>query len=163
MQIQGAPNTTPRDADGLEKWGVSQVIAIGGFRPANVEGTPDVTAFAYTEEDIDFLKKHDVSLFTEGRVSGAVGVLTALASERGMKSFGIMGKVHPGERSQIFIDPQASKNVLIALSKMFGFEMDLTKMDEMITKIEKAEAKDLKAIEELARRQDQSDRRNYYI
>jgi proteasome assembly chaperone (PAC2) family protein len=149
--------------DLAEKWELSRVIAIGGFRPADAVSTPDITAFAYTEEDAAFLEENGISLFTEGRVSGAVGVLTALAAERGFKSYGVMGKVTPGERGQVFIDPQASKNVLITLSKIFGFEIDFTKMDEMIAKIEKAEASELKAFEELAQQQERSDRRNYYI
>ena len=118
-------NTT---LDIAEKWGITKVIAIGGFRPADLESTPEVTAFAYTEDDAKMLKEHDINLFTEGRVSGAVGVLTALASERGFKSFGILVKLRPGEGSALAfgVDPIASKNVLKAVCKLLGFEMDLS-------------------------------------
>ncbi|MHA1244651.1 MAG: PAC2 family protein [Candidatus Heimdallarchaeota archaeon] len=93
--------------DLAQDWGIETVIAIGGFRPSDIKTTPDTTGFAYTEEDIETLKKNDVHLFTEGRVSGAVGVLTALASERGMRSFGLMGKVRPNEKPTVAfgVDP----------------------------------------------------------
>jgi len=152
--------------DLAEKWSVTRVIAIGGYRPANIKSTPNVTAFAYTKEDADFLKENNITLFTEGRVSGAVGVLTALASERGMQSFGIMGKVQPTESSAaVFgVDPIASKNVLKTLSKMFGFEMDLTKMDQMISEIEESEAHAMRALDDLNRaKSESSERRNYFI
>ncbi|NHJ38459.1 MAG: hypothetical protein FK731_00395 [Asgard group archaeon] len=152
--------------DLAEKWEISKVVAIGGFRPANVKTTPDVTAFAYTEEDAKFLQDNNVKLFTEGRVSGAVGVLTALAAERGFNSFGIMGKVQPSERTPVAfgVDPLASKKVLKVLSDMFGFEIDLSKMDQMISEIEQTEASALKAIDDLSQaKKDSTERRNYYI
>ncbi|NHJ31759.1 MAG: hypothetical protein FK732_02745 [Asgard group archaeon] len=152
--------------DLAEKWGIKTVVAIGGFRPADLEKTPEVTGFAYTEEDAITLKKHGIQLFTEGRVSGAVGVLTALASERGMKSYGLMGKVRPQESPAMAfgVDPVASKNVLKTLSELLGFEMDLTKMDQMINEIQQTEANAMKVIEDLNRsRRDRSDRKTYYL
>ncbi|HUT81192.1 MAG TPA: PAC2 family protein [Candidatus Bathyarchaeia archaeon] len=147
-------------------WGVTKVVAIGGFRPADIEKTAEVTGFAYSEKDTKTLKQNKIDLFTEGRVSGAVGVLTALAAERGLESFGIMGKVRPSEQAPAAfgVDPIASKNVLKALKDLLGFDMDLTKMDEMISEIEESEANAMKAIEDLNRTQGQrSDRRNYYL
>jgi proteasome assembly chaperone (PAC2) family protein len=152
--------------DLAEKWGIKTVVAIGGFRPADLEKTPEVTGFAYTEEDAKTLKDHDIKLFTEGRVSGAVGVLTALAAERGLKAYGLMGKVRPqeGPAAAFGVDPVASKNVLRALAKLFGFEMDLSKMDQMINEIQQTEANAMKVIDELNEtRTTRSDRRNYYI
>ncbi len=152
--------------DIAEKWGINKVIAIGGFRPADLESTPEVTAFAYTEDDANRLKEHNINLFTEGRVSGAVGVLTALASERGFMSYGIMGKVRPGEGSALAfgVDPIASKNVLNAVCKLLGFEMDLSKMDQMIQDIQQTEAKAMRVIDDLSRtRTDRAERKTYYI
>ena len=152
--------------DIAEKWGINKVIAIGGFRPADLESTPEVTAFAYTEEDAETLKDNNIQLFTEGRVSGAVGVLTALASERGFNSYGIMGKVRPSDASALAfgVDPVASKNVLKVVSKLLGFEMDLTKMDQMIQDIQQTEAKAMRVIDDLSRsRTDRAERKTYYI
>jgi len=152
--------------DLVEKWGIKTVVAIGGFRPADLDKTPEVTGFAYTEKDAQTLKDNGIKLFTEGRVSGAVGVLTALASERGLTSYGLMGKVRPqeGPAAAFGVDPVASKNVLKSLSELLGFEMDLTKMDQMISEIQQTEANAMKVIEELNQtRTSRSDRRNYYI
>ena len=141
--------------DLAEEWGIETVIAIGGFRPAQYKGTPDTTAFAYTEKDIQTLKDKGIELFTEGRVSGAVGVLTALAAERGLASFGLMGKVKPTENPPMAfgVDPQAAKNVLKVIVKMINLDIDLSKMDKMIEEIEQTEANAMKVIEDLTRAQ----------
>ncbi|NHJ04175.1 MAG: hypothetical protein EAX90_05085 [Candidatus Heimdallarchaeota archaeon] len=151
--------------DIAQSWGIESVLAIGGFRPADVKTTPETTAFAYTEEDAQKLKDWEIDLFTEGRVSGAVGVITALASARGMSSFGLMGKVRPSETPTMAfgVDPQAAKNVLRAVSKMTGIELDLSKMDKMITEIEQTEANAMKMIEDLSKVQDPEDRKSFYI
>jgi len=152
--------------DLVEKWGINKVIAIGGFRPADIATTPEVTGFAFTKKAAETLKAHEVQLFTEGRVSGAVGVLTALAAERGLESYGLMGKVRPSDRQAMAfgVDPLASKNVLEVLKKLLGFEMDLSKMDQMINDIEQTEANAMKALEELERDKKQTkDRQSYYL
>jgi len=151
--------------DLAQDWGIETVIAIGGFRPADIKTTPDTTGFAYTEEDIETLKKNAVHLFTEGRVSGAVGVLTALASERGMHSFGLMGKVRPSEKPTVAfgVDPIAAKHVLETVAKITKLDLDLSKMDSMIKEIEQTEADAVKFFEELEQTQRPADRKNYYI
>ena len=151
--------------DLAQKWGIETVIAIGGFRPADVKTTPDTTGFAYTNADIETLKKHDVHLFTEGRVSGAVGVLTALASERGMQSFGLMGKVRPSDKPTVAfgVDPIAAKRVLETVAKITSMDIDLSKMDSMIKEIEQTEADAIKFFEELEQAKRPADRKSYYI
>lgn len=151
--------------DLAEKWGITKVIAIGGFRPASFKGTPDTTGFAYSEEDSQKLKDNDIALFTEGRVSGAVGVITALAAERGMASYGLMGKVRPSETPTMAfgVDPQAAKNVLKSVVRLTGIELDLSKMDKMIKEIEETEANAMKVIEDLSKDQEGIDRKTYYI
>jgi proteasome assembly chaperone (PAC2) family protein len=151
--------------DLAQKWEIKTVIAIGGFRPADVNTTPDTTGFAYTDEDLETLKKHDVHLFTEGRVSGAVGVITALASERGMQSFGIMGKVRPSDKPSVAfgVDPIAAKHALKTIQKITSIEIDLSKMDEMIKEIEKTEADAVKFMEQLEETRRPTDRKSYYI
>jgi len=137
--------------DLAQEWGIETVIAIGGFRPSDLKTTPEITAFAFTEKDAQQIKDWDIKLFTEGRVSGAVGVITALAAERGMKSYGLMGKVHLKDApSMAFgVDPNAAKNVLNAVMKMTGVELDLTKMDKMIKEIEQTEANAMKVIDDM--------------
>lgn len=137
--------------DLAQKWGIETVIAIGGFRPADVKTTPDTTAFAFTEDDAQSIRDWGIKLFTEGRVSGAVGVLTALAAERGMKSFGLMGKVNLSDSNSMAfgVDPIAAKNVLKAVMTITGIELDLSKMDKMIKEIEQTEANAMKVIDDL--------------
>ena len=110
-------------------------------------------AFAFTKEDVQQIKDWEIKLFTEGRVIGAVGVITALAAERGMKSYGLMGKVNLKDApSMAFgVDPNAAKNVLKAVGKMTGIEFDLSKMDKMIKEIEQTEANAMKVIDDMSR------------
>lgn len=112
-----------------EAIGCKTVIALGGLRSS--EG-PDVTAFAYTEETKAYLEQQDIELLTQGEVTGAVGVLTAIAAERGLTSYGILGKI-----SLTGPDPVAAKNVLKTITTMLGFPiiLDTAKLD---AKIEKA-------------------------
>jgi proteasome assembly chaperone (PAC2) family protein len=151
--------------DLVEKWGIKTVMAIGGFRSTSKK-TPDVTAFAYTDQDAQTLKDHKIKLFTEGRVSGAVGVLTALAAERGLTSYGLMGKVKLQNKSKIAfeVDPIAAKNVLKVVADLANIELDLSKMDKMITEIEQTEANAMKVLKEIeSSGEEKSDQKSYYI
>lgn len=151
--------------DLAEDWGIEKVVAIGGFKPAKMKDTPDVTGFAYTDKEADFLEDHKVKLFTEGRVSGAVGVLTALAAERGLTSFGLMGKVRSRDKPSLAfgVDPYASKDVLAVLSKLLAMDLDLSKMDKMIEDIERTEENAMKLIEKLDSSKKEKGDKSYYI
>ena len=77
-----------------------------------------------------------------------------------------MGKVRPqeGPAMAFGVDPVASKNVLKTLSELLGFEMDLTKMDQMINEIQQTEANAMRVIDDLNKaRTDKTDRKTYYI
>jgi len=112
-----------------EKIGCTTVIALGGLR--SPEG-PDVAAFAYTEETKAYLQQNKIEILTGGEVTGAVGVLTAIAAERGLTSYGILGKI-----SLTGPDPVAAKNVLEVIQDMLGFQIDLD-IAKLDAKIEKA-------------------------
>ncbi|UCG89909.1 MAG: PAC2 family protein, partial [Candidatus Heimdallarchaeota archaeon] len=68
-----------------------------------------------------------------GEVTGAVGVLSALAAERNLKSFGLLGKL-----TLAGTDPKASKALLKQLTKLYPLQLKLKDLD---LTIEEAQAK----------------------
>ena len=98
------------------------MICLGGLR-VHEEG-PEVAGFGYDKETLKWLEKHDVVLLKGGEVTGAVGVLSALAAERKMKSFGLLGKL-----TLAGTDPQASKALLKKISDLYSLKLELKDLD----------------------------------
>jgi proteasome assembly chaperone (PAC2) family protein len=67
------------------------LICLGGLR-VQEEG-PEIAGFGYDKDTVDWLEEHNIALLKGGEVTGAVGVLSALAAERNMKSYGLLGKL----------------------------------------------------------------------
>ena len=107
------------------------LICLGGLR-VHEEG-PEVAGFGYDKPTLDWLEEHDVTLLKGGEVTGAVGVLSALAAERNMKSFGLLGKL-----TLAGTDPKASKALLSKLTKLYPLKIELKDLD---LTIEEAQAK----------------------
>ncbi|MFX1548264.1 MAG: PAC2 family protein, partial [Promethearchaeota archaeon] len=107
------------------------LICLGGLR-VHEEG-PEVAGFGYDKETLDWLEKNDVTLLKGGEVTGAVGVLSALAAERNLKSFGLLGKL-----TLAGTDPKASKALLKKLAKLYPLKLELKDLD---LSIEEAQVK----------------------
>ncbi|MFW9855477.1 MAG: PAC2 family protein [Candidatus Thorarchaeota archaeon] len=116
------------------------VICLGGLR-VHDEG-PDVAAFGYSSKTLDWLTQYDIEPLRGGEVTGAVGVLSALAAERNMTSFGLLGKL-----TLAGTDPLASKVLLSRINDIYDLGIDLDGLD--IT-IKEAQAKN-ERISSLAR------------
>ncbi|MHA2244774.1 MAG: proteasome assembly chaperone family protein [Candidatus Hodarchaeales archaeon] len=107
------------------------LICLGGLR-VQEEG-PEVAGFGYDKETLKWLEENEVTLLKGGEVTGAVGVLSALAAERKMKSFGLLGKL-----TLAGTDPKASKALLEKLTKLYPLKLKLKDLD---LTIEEAQAK----------------------
>ena len=107
------------------------LICLGGLRVQD-EG-PEVAGFGYDKETLKWLEENEVTLLKGGEVTGAVGVLSALAAERKMKSFGLLGKL-----TLAGTDPKASKALLEKLTKLYPLKLKLKDLD---LTIEEAKAK----------------------
>lgn len=116
------------------------VICLGGLRVH--EDGPEVAAFGYDKKTMDWLEGHDITPLKGGEVTGAVGVLSALAAERHLTSFGLLGKL-----TLAGTDPLASKNLLNRIAKLYSLKF---KLDDLNLTIEEAQAKN-KRITSLAR------------
>ncbi len=107
------------------------VVCLGGLRALD-EG-PEVAGFGYDAATMDWLNEYDIGPLKGGEITGAVGVFSALAAERGLRSCGLLGKL-----TLVGTDPLASKNLLKRLATMFSLEYTYEKLDKII---EEAEAK----------------------
>ena len=107
------------------------LICLGGLR-VHEEG-PEIAGFGYDKQTLEWLEKNDVTLLKGGEVTGAVGVLSALAAERKLKSFGLLGKL-----TLAGTDPKASKALLKLLAKLYPLKLELKDLD---LTIEEAQAK----------------------
>ncbi|UCE13792.1 MAG: PAC2 family protein [Candidatus Heimdallarchaeota archaeon] len=117
--------------DYVMEFNAETLICLGGLR-VHDEG-PEVAGFGYDKDTLDWLEAHDVTLLKGGEVTGAVGVLSALAAERKLRSFGLLGKL-----TLAGTDPLASKALLKKLASLYELDMDL---DDLELTIKEAQAK----------------------
>jgi len=82
-----------------------------------------------------------------GVITGACGLLPALAALRGMKAYVLMGYT-----SRLEPDPEAAKAIVSALCDIYGFKISLEDLDKMIEEIKKREAEQLKTMKEAKER-----------
>ena len=101
------------------------VICLGGLRA--LEEGPEVAAFGYDATTMEWLQKYDIVPLRGGEITGAVGVLSALAAEKGLKSFGLLGKL-----TLVGTDPLASKNLLKRIAEIYSLDYSYEKLEEII-------------------------------
>ena len=142
--------------DVAQETNVDTVIAIGGLRTQN---GPDVAAFVFSEDDATFLEKSDVEMLSSGQVTGAVGVMTALAAERDIKSFGMLGRLY----SEAPVDPIAAQNVLKKLINLYKLDLDLDKFSDMIEEAREKEVIREKLVESIREKTDEEERSSCYF
>lgn len=133
------------------------VVCLGGLRA--LDDGPEVAGFGYDAATMEWLEKYEIEPLKGGEITGAVGVFSALAAERGLKSCGLLGKL-----TLVGTDPLASKNLLKRLGKMFSLEYNFDKLDEIIEEAETKNALLSQAEEEEEGKEDESKRGpSYYI
>jgi proteasome assembly chaperone (PAC2) family protein len=74
------------------------------------------------------LKRHEVAVLAEGRISGLNGVLLAAAAEAGVPAVGLLGEM-PGVAPQLPC-PNASAAVLRAFKELAGVPLDMGELEE---------------------------------
>lgn len=101
------------------------LICLGGLRVH--EDGPEIAGFGYDKQTINWLEENKIALLKGGEVTGAVGVLSALAAERNMKSFGLLGKL-----TLAGTDPLASKALLIKIAEIYKLDIDMENLEQAI-------------------------------
>ncbi|RLG46548.1 MAG: hypothetical protein DRO06_04250 [Thermoproteota archaeon] len=105
------------------------VFTFGGYVP----GDSAVVGVFASSNDEDLLRKlesHRVKRLDGGFITGAAGVLVALAHLRGISSACVLSTT-----SGHMPDPLASKRILVLVGEMFGLEVDLSDLEGMIRRV----------------------------
>lgn len=118
-----------RVLDYFQMIGGTEVIAVCGTTMGDEEG---VYFAAASEEVKKELLKLGFKPSPGGVITGACGLLPALASLRGMKAYALMGLVTQPE-----LDPVAAKHLVQALSLMLGVQVDTSNLDALIEEVKK--------------------------
>lgn len=145
--------------DYFEKLGGKTVIAVCGTTAA--AGEEKIYCTADDVETLKFLQNFGFKVSSGGSVTGACGVLPGLAKVRGMKSFIIMGAVH-----RTYLDPEAAKEVVKALTRILKIEVNLENLDKMIEDFKKKEeemAKLRELWERVGERRREEPRQPWYV
>ncbi len=130
--------------------GGAEVVGVCGTT-AGREGEKAVYFAADSKDTAEWLEKLGFRRSIGGTITGACGLLPALASLKGLKGYVLMGTTMRAEP-----DPEASREVVKALCKIFGIKVSLEHLDTIIEEVRRkqAEAERLrKEYEERARRE----------
>jgi len=134
--------------DFVEKFGVKDIITIGGLATGEVEEKPMVYGCATSSEVLKKYKKYDID-FRLGRkvgyIVGAAGLILGIGAERGMKGISILGET---SGFPIVTDPKAAEAVLNILTKVLNVKLDMGELEERVQEMEKF----IKKIEALQRK-----------
>lgn len=125
-----------------KRYKVKTVVTIGGYR-MEVKDKPKVVVAATNSELLNKALQAKAQLSPIGSpIVGTAGLILGLARFRKIDALCLLG-----ETRGYLPDPEAAKSVLEVLQVIFGFDVDLTGLDEEIAKAEKV-VKRLQKIEE---------------
>ena len=114
-----------------EKHGVKTIATIGGYRMEPKE-KPKVFIAATSQEILDKALQAGATLSTSGSpIVGTAGLILGLAKFKKIHALCLLG-----ETRGYLPDPLAAKSILEVLKSTFNFELDLTGMNEEITRAE---------------------------
>lgn len=140
--IEGQYEISNRILDFAEKHNVKTIITIGGYR-VETEDKPKVIAVATNKKLLEMaLKANATPNASSIPIVGTAGLILGLAPFRKIDALCLLG-----ETRGYLPDPKAAKSILEVLVKILGINLDLSGMDEEISKAERIIAR-LKEIEE---------------
>ena len=129
--IEGQYEIADRILDFSEKYGVKTIATIGGYRMEPQE-KPKVFIAATSQEVLDKALQAGATLSTSGSpIVGTAGLILGLAKFKKISALCLLG-----ETRGYLPDPLAAKSILEVLKSTFNFELDLTGLNEEITKAE---------------------------
>lgn len=134
--------------DFIEKYGVKRIFTLGGLGTGQQVEKTHVLGAATNEELTAMLEENDVKLRSaDGGIIGASGLLLGLGMAKGMGGVCLMGET-PG----YFIDADASKAVLSALTRILKLNVDSAKLEERAEETRKMINKAQQMEQEMAER-----------
>ena len=129
--IQGQYEIADRILDFSEKYNVKTIATIGGFRMEPKE-KPRVFVAATSPEILSKVVQAGATLSTSGSpIVGTAGLILGLAKFKKINALCLLG-----ETRGYLPDPLAAKSVLEVLKSTFSFDLDLTGLNEEISRAE---------------------------
>lgn len=125
-----------------ERGGV-EVVGACGTSAEEGEG-PSVYFAAYDGETAELLKSAGFKKSSGGTITGACGLVPTIAGLMGMRGFVLMGSTQSPEPN-----PEAAREVIKALMKLYGFKVDLTNIDKLIEEIKRRQEEERRKLEEM--------------
>ncbi len=125
-----------------ERGGVEVVGACG--TSAEEGEKPSVYFAADKPETAKWLEENGFKRSSGGTITGACGLVPTLASLEGLKGYVLMGSTDTPEPN-----PEAAMELIKALMKIYGFKVDLTNIEKIITEIKRKQEEERKKLEEL--------------
>ncbi|MGQ9530866.1 MAG: proteasome assembly chaperone family protein [Candidatus Bathycorpusculaceae bacterium] len=130
--IEGQYEISDRILDFAKKYNVKLIITIGGYR-VEAKEKPKVIAAATNAELLnDALKAGAIVSPMGSPIVGTAGLILGLARFKKIPAICLLG-----ETRGYLPDPKAAKSVLEVLRALLGIDLDLTGLDEEISKAEK--------------------------
>lgn len=140
--IEGQYEVSSCILDFAKNHNVKTVVTIGGYR-MEVKDKPKVMVAATNSELLERALQAKAVVSSKGNpIVGTAGLILGLARFKDVDAVCLLG-----ETRGYLPDPKAAKSVLEVLQRMIGFKVDLTGLEEEITKAEKV-VKRLQKIEE---------------
>jgi len=139
-----------------EKGGV-EVVAVCGTVVGAEEGRREVYFVADTPETREELLRAGFKYYGGGTITGACGLVPGLARLRGLKTYILMSTTRPHAP-----DPEAGREIVKALMRLFGIKVSLENLDRVIEEIKKRE-KELERLKELLEKRKEERRPGYYV
>lgn len=124
----------------IKRIGGKKILTVGGYSTGKINETRRIFGVVTSKNMLKQFKKNGVVFgVARGSIVGAAGLLPALSKLKGLEGGCLMGETHGG-----YVDVAAAKNIVVMLSKMLGFKIDTTKLEQKAKDGEKV----LKKIEE---------------
>ena len=154
--IEGQYEISDRILEFAKQQDVKMIVTIGGYR-MEAKDKPHVIAAATSQEPLDKALQAGAILSPMGSpIVGTAGLILGLARFKKIDALCLLS-----ETRGYLPDPNAAKSVLEVLQRMFGFDVDLTGLDEeiakadkMVTRLQKIEEKRALQAEEVRKEED---------
>lgn len=138
MSPQGHYEIVNEILDFVEKFGVKEIVTIGGFAVPKIPKIPKVIG-AVTEDSYKKRFSKTGIVFEAGQrvgiIIGASGLLLGLAKVRGIKGICLIGETIG---RSMFTDTRAAKSVLRALMSILNLKIDMRDIEKRSDELEKA-------------------------
>lgn len=138
-----------------KKFGVKEIITIGGLATGDLEDDPKVYGAVSDKKLLKKYKGNKID-FTAGEkvgyIVGAAGLLLGLGKEKGMNGLCLLGET---SGFPIVTDPKAAEVVLESVMKILKIKLDMSKLEKRVKEMEqfikRVETLQKKAIMQIAK------------